>query len=118
MVLLLHRHKIMVDQGITVDLNAQELSSPSSGQEGPISGSKGYFGSMEFNFKEGDLGITYISGGGPLTLPASRIQYYKMIGYYAVGSVYEVWITLNAPNSTPPSGHSLQNITVSSTWLA
>lgn len=108
----------MVDQGITVDLNAQDLSSPSSGQEGPIDGSKSYFGGMSFNFRESDFGVTYISGGGPLELPTSRIQYYKMVGYYAIDAVYEVWIALNAPNSTPPSGHSLQNITVSSTWLA
>jgi hypothetical protein len=108
----------MSDLGITVDINAQDLSSPSNGQEGFASGAKSYFGSMEFNFLESERGETFISGGGPLNIPQPRIQYYKMVGYYSVGSVYEVWITLNAPNSTPPSGHSLQNITVSSTWLA
>lgn len=108
----------MSDLGTTVDINSQNLSSPSNGQEGMPSGDKSYFGSMEFNFLESEFGTTFISGGGPLNIPASRIQYYKMMGYYSIGSVYEIWIALNAPNSTPPSGHSLQNITVTSTWLA
>ncbi len=108
----------MSELGTTVDINSQELSSPSNGQEGIPPGDKSYFGSMEFNDLTSDFGTTSISGGGPLTIPTARIQYYKMIGYYLAGSVFEVWVALNAPSSTPPSGHSLQDITVSSTWLA
>lgn len=116
--LLLHQHNIMANQGTTVDVNSQILSSPSNGQEGSYTGTRSYFGSIEFNNLESEFGKTSISGGGPLNIPAARIQYYKMMGYYTIGAVFEIWIALNAPNSTPPSGHSLSNITVSSTWLA
>jgi hypothetical protein len=47
-------------------------------------------------------------GGG---IPAS-ITYYKMQGWYAAGSTYETWTSANAPNSTPPSGHTLSDIKV------
>lgn len=38
--------------------------------------------------------------------------YYKMQGYFMSGAVYETWIAIDAPNLTPPSGHSLINIAV------
>lgn len=47
-------------------------------------------------------------GGG---IPA-QITYYKMQGWYVAGSVYETWTSANAPNSTPPSGHTLSDIKV------
>lgn len=42
--------------------------------------------------------------------------YYKMQGYYVTGAVYETWVATNAPNTTPPSGHSLINIVVVSVF--
>ncbi len=42
--------------------------------------------------------------------------YYKMQGFYLTGAVYETWIAVGAPNLTPPSGHSLINISVVSKW--
>lgn len=32
---------------------------------------------------------------------------YKNQGWYATGGIYETWLTLHAPSSTPPSGHTL-----------
>lgn len=42
--------------------------------------------------------------------------YYKMQGYYVTGAVYETWVAIGAPNLTPPSGHSLINISVVGKW--
>lgn len=42
--------------------------------------------------------------------------YYKMQGYYVPGAVYETWVAINAPNTFPPSGHSLTNIVVVSVF--
>jgi hypothetical protein len=35
---------------------------------------------------------------------------YKMQGWYAAGSVWEVWVVATAPNTFPPSGHTLTEI--------
>lgn len=63
-------------------------------------------------FNGEDLGATYstspVGGRGGLT----SITYYKMQGWYVAGSAYETWVAVNAPNSTPPSGHTLTDITV------
>jgi hypothetical protein len=45
-----------------------------------------------------------------LTAP-SLVPEYKMTGYYATGLVYESWTSFGFPNTTPPSGHTLTNIT-------
>lgn len=38
------------------------------------------------------------------------VKRFKNIGWYATGSVYEEWISDQAPSITPPSGHTLTNI--------
>lgn len=50
------------------------------------------------------------AGGG------GAINYYRMRGYYTLGSVYEYWVVSEEPSLTPPSGHSLTNIVIASTW--
>jgi hypothetical protein len=45
-----------------------------------------------------------------------EITYYKMQGYYVAGAVYETWVGIGSPNTNPPSGHTLINITVVSTF--
>lgn len=47
---------------------------------------------------------------------ASTTTYFKMRGYYTVGSVYETYIVTGSPSLTVPSGHVLTNIIVASTW--
>jgi len=49
-------------------------------------------------------------GGGSVT------TYYKMRGYYVVGSIYETYVVINNPNTPPPSGHTLIDIAIVSTW--
>jgi hypothetical protein len=44
-----------------------------------------------------------------MTVP-TLVPQYKMTGYYAAGSTYETWTSFNYPNTTPPSGHTLTNI--------
>lgn len=35
---------------------------------------------------------------------------YKNQGYYVAGLTYEEWVTISAPSTTPPSGHTLTGI--------
>lgn len=35
---------------------------------------------------------------------------FKNQGWYAAGSVYETWTSVTAPDSNPPSGHTLTGI--------
>lgn len=49
-------------------------------------------------------------GGGGIT------TYYKMRGYYVVGAVYETYVVTGSPSSTPPSGHTLIDVVIVSTW--
>jgi hypothetical protein len=35
---------------------------------------------------------------------------FKNQGWYASGSTYETWVTVTAPNTFPPSGHTLTDI--------
>jgi hypothetical protein len=42
--------------------------------------------------------------------------YYKMQGWNPVTQVYETWHSMQTPLLTPPSGNTLQNIGVISSW--
>lgn len=57
------------------------------------------------------LSTVFPGVGGSAGLPAVN-TYYKMQGWYAAGSVYETWISVNSPNTTPPSGHTLTGVKV------
>lgn len=56
---------------------------------------------------------TFITNGSTGT--AATI-YYRMRGYYIAGLTYEYWTATGAPNTTPPSGHSLDNIVIIASW--
>jgi hypothetical protein len=43
--------------------------------------------------------------------------FYKMRGYYAAGTEYEIYIAEGAPSSIPPSGHTLTNVTIMASWI-
>lgn len=45
-----------------------------------------------------------------LTTPP-LVPQFKMSGYYVSGATYETWTSYGFPNTTPPSGHALTNIT-------
>ena len=61
--------------------------------------------------------------GNTILFPASAydalvepaIRFYKIRGYYAAGATFETWVSQYA-DSPPPSGHTLQNISVVDTW--
>ena len=50
-------------------------------------------------------------GGGGGRIPGV-VHYYKMRGYYVAGAVFETWVAIGSPSSTPPSGHTLQHVQV------
>lgn len=54
--------------------------------------------------------LTLVSGSLPTPVAAGATITYRMTGYYAAGAVWEVW-TASAPNTSPPSLHTLLFIT-------
>jgi hypothetical protein len=44
---------------------------------------------------------SFVSGG------VAILYIYKNEGWYAAGSAWETWITSGAPQTVPPSGHTL-----------
>lgn len=69
-------------------------------------------------YDSNDRGLTADKLGGSQSIPGSvpSTVYYKMRGYYTIGSVYETYIVTGSPSLTVPSGHVLTNIIVASTW--
>lgn len=51
-------------------------------------------------------------GGGAASI---HNTYFQMRGWYAAGSTYETWTSINAPNFSPPSGHALSDVAVVAT---
>lgn len=43
--------------------------------------------------------------------------YYKLQGFNTTTGKYEVWFSMGKPLLTPPSGHTLSNISVVLTWI-
>lgn len=86
---------------------------------GQITQLSGGMGSLLLSqFDNDDYGFTS-SGGAPLAVPSNPIvlvNYYKMRGFYAIGSVYETWIVTDVPSVTPPSGHTLNNVSIEAYW--
>lgn len=54
--------------------------------------------------------VTGGGGGGGSTI------YYKMRGFFVSGSVYETYVVTGSPSATPPSGHTLIDVAIVSTW--
>lgn len=48
---------------------------------------------------------------------SNTFTYYKMCGYYVAGSAFEAWVSTGTPAITPPSGHTLQNVFIVTTWI-
>jgi len=70
-------------------------------------------GSLLLQMIRSDALVEYPSQSVPTPAPPSppsTITYYKIRGFYVVGGVYETWVSSN-PDSSPPSGHTLTNIT-------
>lgn len=43
--------------------------------------------------------------------------YFKLQGFNPVTGKYEIWHCMNIPVTTPPSGDTLQNVSIISTWI-
>lgn len=79
----------------------------------PIDGYSTYIPSMS-----NASSIVGIENSGTLvTSNSGATQYFMMRGYYVSGATYETWISTGTPNTTPPSGHTLTNITITATWI-
>ncbi len=57
--------------------------------------------------------IEFVGGGGDIV----TTTYYKMRGYYTIGSVYETYVVADSPSPTPPSGHILTDVVIIDTWI-
>lgn len=42
--------------------------------------------------------------------------YFKLQGFNPVTGLYEIWHCMNTPIFTPPSGDTLQNVSIIGTW--
>ena len=55
------------------------------------------------------------------SIPGTRFSftyYFKMRGYYAAGDTYEIYVVADDPFTTPPSGHTLTQLIILSTWTS
>lgn len=59
--------------------------------------------STEFTHRGGDDGFIVLNSGAT----QAQILYFKNQGYYVSGAVFEEWVTTSAPQTLPPSGHTL-----------
>ncbi len=62
------------------------------------------------------------TSGPTLPTPTGVTTYYKMVGYYTTGLVYESFVTTGNPTSAsttnPNTGHALVNTFVTQTWTS
>ena len=66
-------------------------------------------------------GTIAASGGNSVPLPHTNIVYYKMVGYYTVGLVYESFVVTTSPTAesvtNPNNGHALVKTRVAASWI-
>ena len=93
------------------------------GYTGAVAGSINVILSSTYNNNDAaDYGATMLLLNNPQVPPLTGgggggiTTYFKMRGFYVAGAVYEVFVVTGAPSSTPPSGHTLINVAVVSTW--
>jgi hypothetical protein len=113
----------MTDNGDTILLTGENLISPASGTFLSETTNGVFTYDLVTNldianfvtFDTFTLGNTPESANLPTTSSGPTI-YYKMRGYYVDGSTYETYILTGTPTGFPPSGHTLTNICIISTW--
>lgn len=97
-------------------------SSPRTSANGQYSNNV-YNDSIQLNYGTFKAVPNETEVGNTILFPASAydalvepaIRFYKIRGYYAAGATFETWVSQFA-DSPPPSGHTLQNISVVDTW--
>lgn len=74
------------------------------------------------SFGSNNSPITNSNAGTTLPTPPTATVYYKMVGYYVTGAVYESFVVTGSPTSAsttnPNTGHALINTFVAQTWTS
>jgi len=113
------------DQGTSINYDGEKLVTPAqyTGNPQQINGTYGFIvvGYQSPNGRNTDIGSSVLYKSPiPSPLPFTALTYYKMVGYYATGSVYESFVATNAPSLAtvvnPNTGHILTNTYVSAQW--
>src|ERR1017187_1223054 len=113
------------DQGISVFLDGEKLVTPAQYIGNPQQ-KNGSYGTIVFGLpgpNGTDRGSTFLCKTpipSPLPFASNLLAYYKMVGYYATGSIYESFVVIGAPSSAttvnPNTGHILTNTYVAAVW--
>ena len=74
------------------------------------------------SFASANAPITGSNPGTTLPTPPAVTVYYKMVGYYTTGAVYESFVTTGSPaassTTNPNTGHALINTFVAQSWTS
>jgi hypothetical protein len=113
------------DRGTTGNFFTETKITPAAGQLGNPTKNAGVYGVIPIAANEiTDRGISSPSTSYPpvsgYTGTVTLTKYYKMVGYYTTGAVYEEFISVGAPSASsatnPNTGHALVNCYVSTFW--
>lgn len=113
------------DRGTTINVFVEFKITPAGGQLGNPTSNKGVYGVIPSAANEiTDRGVTSPSTAYPgysgYTGTTTLTKYYKMVGYYVTGAVYEEFISVGAPSASsatnPNTGHALIDCYVSTFW--
>jgi hypothetical protein len=115
------------DQGTSINYDGEKLVTPAqyTGNPQQKNGSYGIIvvGFTFPNDRDTELGSTFLSKTSipsPLPFASNLLAYYKMVGYYVTGGIYESFVVIGAPSLAttvnPNTGHTLTNTYVSAVW--
>ena len=112
----------VMDNVATVQIDGEYKRMPASGITGNPTSSYGEYGFLTNTQIDADIGATMALK--TFTLPQvttiTATKYYKMVGFYVTGSVYESFVVTGSPTApsvtNPNTGHALINTYVSSFW--
>lgn len=113
------------DRGTTGNFFTENKITPATGQLGSPTKNSGVYGVIPLAANElTDKGLTSPSTSYPgfsgYTGSTTLTKYYKMVGFFVSGAVYEEFISVGAPSASsatnPNTGHALINCYVSTFW--
>jgi len=87
----------------------------------PVAVSDGYRGGLDSSSTAFLNASLAASSGNSVPLPHVNIVYYKMVGYYIAGAVYEAFVVTTTPTAesvtNPNTGHALVKTRVAASWI-
>lgn len=120
---LLHTGDTVFQDGYTVQDDGQKKRTPGNGVQGIPGGTYGSYDLVQITSPDSDEGATNYNRTNPALANGTGTiftRYYKMVGYYSTGAVYETFIITGAPatgtTTNPNTGHTLINTFVASFW--